>query len=159
MNMTDLRKHNFWEFIRYCVVGGTAFVFETGTHWVLWRFFLGGETSFNTFIATAAGFTVGLAVNYLLSVLWVFTTEVQQKQGKTVRAFLIFAAVGIVGFGLKELLMYLGAVVTDVPLASFGDKAVPYYSTHVVSAGIVLIWNYAGRKLFVFRKNNDNNKS
>ncbi len=152
MNISEAQKHNFWEFIRYCVVGGTAFLFETGTHWIMWKSFLGGETNLNTFIATAAGFVVGLIVNYILSIIWVFTTDTQQKQGKTVRAFLIFTVVGIIGFGLKELLMFLGAVITDVPLASFGDKLVPYYSTHIISAGIVLIWNYIGRKIFVFKK-------
>ncbi|MDD4125927.1 MAG: GtrA family protein [Eubacteriales bacterium] len=152
MNISESQKHNFWEFIRYCVVGGTAFLFETGTHWTMWKFILGGETDFNTFIATAAGFIIGLAVNYILSIIWVFTTDTQQKQGKTLRAFLIFTVVGIIGFGLKEILMFLGAVITDVPLATFGEKTIPYYTTHVVSAGIVLIWNYIGRKIFVFKK-------
>ena len=136
------------------VLWGTAFLFETATHWILWKFFLGNETNLNTFIATAAGFVVGLAVNYILSILWVFTAENQQKKGKTFKAFAIFAIVGLIGFGLKELLMYLGAVFTGVPLATFGDKAVPYYATHIISAGIVLVWNYIGRKVFVFREKN-----
>ena len=97
---------------------------------------------------------VGLAVNYIHSILWVFTAENQQKKGKTFKAFAIFAIVGLIGFGLKELLMYLGAVFTGVPLATFGDKAVPYYATHIISAGIVLVWNYIGRKVFVFREKN-----
>lgn len=152
MEMTDNQKRTLWEFVRYCIVGGTAFLFETATHWILWKFFLGNETNLNTFIATAAGFVVGLAVNYILSILWVFTAENQQKKGKTFKAFAIFAIVGLIGFGLKELLMYLGAVFTGVPLATFGDKAVPYYATHIISAGIVLVWNYIGRKVFVFRE-------
>lgn len=154
MQITDEQKHAFWEFIRYCVVGGTAFLFETGTHLLLWAFILKTETPLNTFIATAVGFVVGLIVNYVLSILWVFTTKTQQKQGKTLKAFLIFTVVGLVGFGLKELLMYLGAVISGVPLASFGDKPIPYYATHIISAGIVLIWNYIGRKIFVFKKEN-----
>ena len=45
MELTEKQKKTFWEFIRYCVVGGTAFLFETGTHWLLWKFFLGGTQS------------------------------------------------------------------------------------------------------------------
>ena len=137
------KKREFWEFVRYLVVGGTAFLFETATHYIMWRFFLGGETPSNTFFATAAGFTVGLFVNYLLSMLWVFTTETQQKQGKTLRAFLIFTAVGLAGFGLKEGLMAGGAKIAGAPLSTFGDFPLPYYLTHIISAGIVLIWNFA----------------
>ena len=154
MQITNEQKHAFWEFMRYCVVGGVAFLFETGTHWLLWKFLLKSETSLNTFIATAAGFVVGLIVNYVLSILWVFTTKTQQKQGKTLKAFIVFTVVGLIGFGLKELLMYLGAVISGVPLATFGDKPIPYYASHIISAGIVLIWNYLGRKIFVFKKEN-----
>lgn len=154
MELTEKQKKTFWEFIRYCVVGGTAFLFETGTHWLLWKFFLVGDSKLNTFIATAVGFIVGLAVNYILSILWVFTTDDQQKKGKTVKAFVIFTVVGLVGFGLKELLMYLGAVISGASLSTFGDKPVPYYATHIISAGIVLIWNYIGRKIFIFKEKN-----
>ena len=150
--MTEERKQTLLEFLRYCVVGGTAFLFETGTHWLLWKFVLNGETPLNTFIATAIGFIVGLIVNYVLSVIWVFTTDKQKEQGRNVKAFVIFAVVGLVGFGLKELLMWLGALAFNVSLAEFGKVTVPYYATHVISAGIVLIWNYIGRKIFVFKK-------
>ena len=150
--MTNEQKHTLFEFIRYCVVGGTAFLFETGTHWLLWKFVLDGETSLNTFIATAVGFIVGLIVNYVLSVIWVFTTPTQKKQGRNLKAFVIFAVVGLVGFGLKELLMWLGALIFDVKLSEFGNETIPYYATHIISAGIVLIWNYIGRKVLVFKK-------
>ena len=150
--MTQEQKQTFWEFIRYCVVGGTAFLCETATHFLLWKFALDGETSLNTFIATAAGFVVGLIVNYALSVLWVFTTEKQKEQGRNMKAFIIFTVVGLVGFGLKELLMNAGAWIFGVRLSEFGNETVPYYATHIVSAGIVLIWNYIGRKIFVFKK-------
>ena len=150
--MTDEQKRTLWEFLRYCVVGGTAFLFETSTHWLLWKFILKEESSLNTFIATAVGFIVGLIVNYVLSVLWVFTTEKQKKQGRNVKAFIIFTVVGLIGFALKELLMNAGAWIFGVSLSEFGKETVPYYSTHIISAGIVLIWNYLGRKIFVFKK-------
>ena len=132
MKLTDSKKRLLFEFIRYCVVGGTAFLVETATHWLLWKFvFTDTQSGVNIFIVTTIGFLVGLAVNYILSVVWVFTTEKQQKQGKTVKAFLIFALIGLVG-------------AETVPLQ--------YYATHIISAGIVLVWNYIGRKVIIFRK-------
>ena len=111
MKLTESKKRLLFEFIRYCVVGGTAFLVETATHWLLWKFvFTDTQSGVNIFIVTTIGFLVGLAVNYILSVVWVFTTEKQQKQGKTVKAFLIFALIGLVGYGIKVLLMYLGAL-------------------------------------------------
>ena len=65
---------------------------------------------------------------------------------------MIFTVVGLIGFALKELLMNAGAWIFGVSLAEFGKKTIPYYTTHIISAGIVLIWNYLGRKIFVFKK-------
>ena len=155
MKLTESRKRLLFEFIRYCVVGGTAFLVETATHWLLWKLaFTDTQSSVNILIVTTIGFIVGLAVNYILSVIWVFTTEKQQKQGKTVKAFLIFTLIGLVGYGIKVLLMYLGALCFGIPYADFDAEAVPlqYYATHIISAGIVLIWNYIGRKVIIFRK-------
>ena len=154
MLLSQANKKIFWEFIRYCVVGGTAFVIETAVHWLLWRFaFSDTQNSVNIFIVTTIGFLVGLAVNYILSVVWVFTTDKQQKQGKTLKAFLIFVIIGIVGYGIKVLLMYLGAMLFGIPYSEFSAETVTlrYYATHVISAGIVLIWNYIGRKIIIFK--------
>ena len=155
MKLTDSKKRLLFEFIRYCVVGGTAFLVETATHWLLWKFvFTDTQSGVNIFIVTTIGFLVGLAVNYILSVVWVFTTEKQQKQGKTVKAFLIFALIGLVGYGIKVLLMYLGALCFGISNSDFSAETVPlqYYATHIISAGIVLVWNYIGRKVIIFRK-------
>ncbi len=150
-----LTKQFILEFLRYCVVGGTAFLVETATHWLMWKFvFSDAENGLYIFIVTTIGFLVGLAVNYILSVLWVFTTEKQKEQGKTVKAFLVFAIVGIVGYGLKLALMYLGAFCFGVEYEKFSAELVPlqYYATHIISAGIVLIWNYIGRKVIIFKE-------
>mgnify|MGYP004621867637 FL=1 len=155
MKLTDSKKRLLFEFIRYCVVGGTAFLVETATHWLLWKFvFTDTQSGVNIFIVTTIGFLVGLAVNYILSVVWVFTTEKQQKQGKTVKAFIIFALIGLVGYGIKVLLMYLGALCFGISYSDFSAETVPlqYYATHIISAGIVLVWNYIGRKVIIFRK-------
>ena len=72
-----------------------------------------------------------------LSQLFVFTTSEQRQRGKTARAFLIYAAVGAVGFLLTELLMYLGMLFVS-------DEGFWYLALNVAVKGIVLIWNYIG---------------
>ncbi|MEG2003246.1 MAG: GtrA family protein [Clostridia bacterium] len=149
--MTDEKKRTLVEFIKYCFVGGTAFVFETLTHFLLNRFILTTESTLNTGISTTSGFVVGLVVNYVLSVLWVFTTQKQQKQGKTVKAFLLFTVIGLIGYGMKLGLMYLGALIFGIDNAVFNQFPIQYYTSHIISAAIVLVWNYIARKIIIFR--------
>lgn len=149
--MNIKNKDTLIEFIKYCFVGGTAFLFETATHYLLNTFVLTSESTLNTGISTTTGFVVGLVVNYVLSILWVFTKEKQQKQGKTVKAFLLFTLIGIIGYVIKLLLMYLGALIFGIDNAVFNQYPFEYYTSHIISAGIVLVWNYIGRKILVFK--------
>ena len=50
--------------------------------------------------------------------------------------------------------MYLGALCFGISYSDFSAETVPlqYYATHIISAGIVLVWNYIGRKVIIFRK-------
>jgi len=95
-------------------------------------------------ISVAAGFIIGLAVNFILSNIFVFNDAEQKEKGKTAGAFLIYAAVGVIGFGLTEVLTLLGTMI-------IGDEGLWYLALTVVVKGIVLIWNYIGRKIFVYK--------
>ena len=138
------------EFIRYCFVGGVSFVFDFAAFWAMNAFLfipIYGESfakeNFWT-IATSVtvGFIVGLVVNYLLSMLWVFTTKKQQQQGKNTKAFIIFAVIGVIGYFLKLLLMKIG-----VDLLSMNENI-----ANMISAVIVLAWNYGTRKVIIFKE-------
>lgn len=138
------------EFIRYCVVGGTAFVFDFAAFWGMNRFVFTPiygdgyvkENFFALSVCITVGFVVGLVVNYGLSIIWVFTTKKQQEQGKNTRAFLIFAVIGVIGYFLKLLLMKIevGFIGMDENIAN------------IIAAIIVLAWNYIARKIFIFNE-------
>ena len=49
--------------------------------------------------------------------------------------------VGLIGLGLTELGMYVGVFVFNWH----------YIVTKILVAALVLVWNYIGRKLFVFK--------
>ncbi len=140
-----LTSKNLWEAFRYAIVGGISALADMGVLFLLTELvFDGKNTGLPLAVSVAGGFIVGLIVNYLLSQLFVFNSESQREKGKTARAFLIYAAVGIIGFALTELLMHIGMIF--VPEAGLW-----YLLLNCFVKGVVLIWNYIGRKIFVYK--------
>ena len=139
-------KKLIFEFLRYAVVGGISAVIDMGVNFVMLFYILGGTKDDKALVAVsvAAGFIVGLAVNFILSNIFVFKEKEQQEKGKTTKAFLIYALVGVIGFLLTEALTILGTFV-------IGDSGIWYLLLTCFVKGVVLIWNYVGRKIFVYR--------
>lgn len=129
------------EFFRYLIVGGSSFIVDSGTLYVFKMFILPNWNGLGVLIATAIGFITGLVFNYILSLYFVFTSEAQQKKGRTVKDFIIFAVIGIIGLILTELGMHLGANVLKFN----------FMLVKIVVAAIVLFWNYIARKVIIFK--------
>ena len=134
------------EFLRYALVGGISAVIDMGMNFAMLFYVLGGTKDDKGLVAlsVAAGFAVGLLVNFILSNVFVFKEKEQREKGKTLSAFLIYALVGVVGFALTELLTIGGTLL-------IGDGGVWYLILTCFVKGAVLIWNYVGRKIFVYR--------
>lgn len=139
-------KKLIFEFLRYVVVGGISAVVDMGVNFVLLFYVLGGTKDDKGLVAisVAAGFAVGLLVNFILSNIFVFNEKEQKEKGQTTKAFLIYALVGVIGFALTELLTILGTLV-------IGDGGIWYLVLTCLVKGIVLVWNYIGRKIFVYK--------
>ncbi len=130
------------EFMRYLVVGGTAFLVDLGILTLTKSFIFYSLGEAGTLIATACGFIAGLIYNYILSIFFVFEKSKEKVKGKQLKSFLVFAIIGVIGLGLTMLGMHIGITI-------FGDK---YYAIiKIFVAGVVLIWNYVGRKILIFR--------
>jgi len=121
------------EFVRYCLAGGTAFVADF-TVFLLCAEFSG----VNYLIANTLGFLVGLIVNYLISISWVFTYRIYLK---TAPELSFFEIIGIGGIGLGNSEMWL--LVEHLRLGHVHAKI-------IVTAGI-LLYNYSSKKYFLFR--------
>lgn len=131
------------EFARYLVVGGVSALVDWGTLYLTYTFvFTQSGEWWRLTLATAAGFVLGLALNYILSLLWVFSSAKQSNKGKTVGAFVIFAVIGVIGFILTELGMHFGVALVGQPY---------YMLVKIFVTGVVLIWNYAARKILIFK--------
>lgn len=133
-------KQLIFEFVRYAVVGGMAFLADFGTLVAGQELGL-KEYSLGLYLSTALGFIVGLIVNYMLSLVFVFTQVKDKGKGRSFGAFIVFAIIGIIGLGLTELGMWFGTVAL-----SWNYMVVKFLVT-----GTVLFWNYIGRKVTVFR--------
>jgi putative flippase GtrA len=134
-----------FEFFRYVIVGGIAFLVDAGML-VLGRevLFSGMRANTNLLLSTFLGFIFGLITNYLLSQWIVFRKPEQRALGWRRSAFIGFTVVGLIGLGLTAVGMFIG-------VRSVGDKGFRYVLVKIVVTAIVLIWNYAGKKIFVYK--------
>ncbi len=136
-------REPFLEFMRYGLVGGLAFLIDTGTLFVCKEFFFSQMGETGTYIATAIGFVIGLIFNYIFSIIFVFKNGKEKVRGKQTQSFLIFGAIGAIGLVLTELGMMAGITLV-------GDAH--YLAIKVVVAALVLFWNYIARKVTIFKQ-------
>ena len=127
------------EFVRYCLVGGIAFVVDFSLLTSTQEFLL-KEIPCGVYIATATGFIGGLIVNYALSLKFVFVQAKDAHSGRSASAFMVFVVIGAIGLALTECGMWVGVSLLKLH----------YLFVKVVVTGIVLLWNYGGRKILIF---------
>ena len=128
------------QFFRYCFVGGIATVVEGGALWLIQHFVFGEAGGVAVFIAQGIAFILGLIANFILSKLFVF----QEKSEKTNAAgeFVAYGVIGVIGLAIKELLLWI----------FHRQIGWHYMLVWLVATVIVLIWNYAARKILLYRK-------
>ena len=127
------------EFMRYAVVGGIAFLADFGTLVLSQELFF-SQMQYGVYVATVLGFVAGLAVNYFLSLRFVFTAPEDKGKGRSFGAFAVFGAVGLLGLVWTECGMWIG-----VEILRWNYMIVKFFVT-----GAVLAWNYLGRKILIF---------
>ena len=122
---------------RYSLVGGFAFIVDFGL-FALCLYTFG----WHYLLANLMGLTAGLTLNYALSIRWVFSDCKRRLEKRKLAEFSVFAVVGIIGVGINELLMLL--------LIDF--FCVHKMASKIIAAIIVLLWNFCGRKLILFKE-------
>ncbi len=155
------KKQLFWEIFRFLLVGGTATLVD---YFVFWIFdgllfpLLSTAKWFQTFslvLSTALGFCVGLLVNWILSVKFVFKQVQNKEEAASKKGFTLFTVIGVIGLLLTEVgVVALVAIFPKFTL--FGVTEVlgttwAKWLAKVIMTCVVLVWNYVGRKLFIFK--------
>lgn len=121
------------QLIRYTIVGGLAFVVDFGLLFVLTEY-----AGLHYILSATCSFLAGLLVNYYISTAWVFESAFKSKQIE----FTLFALIGVVGLGLNDLLIWI-----------FTENFQIYYMlSKLITAVLVYLWNFLGRKYLVFNK-------
>lgn len=158
MPVKQTKKQLFWEIFRFLLVGGTATIADYAVAYVFYHWLLPsslvGET-FSLIISTAMGFCAGLIVNWLLSITFVFKQVSDEKQSRSKKSFVIFTVIGVIGLGITQLGMFLGVnflpEITIFGSVNFLGESWTWWVSKVIMTCIVLVWNYIGRKLLVFK--------
>lgn len=133
-------KGIFYEFIRYIFIGGTAFLLDILVLYLFKTRIFSSMGNIGVYISTALGFMAGLVYNYIFSLIFVFESARDQKKGINILSFFLFVLIGLIGLFLTEAGMYAGINFLNLD----------YILTKIIVAAIVLIWNYAARKILIF---------
>ena len=128
-------KYNFSEefrkFISYFCVGGMAAIVE-------WISFYISNIYLNYVISTTIAFFIATTANYFLGKLLTFRDYKKSKKD----VILVFLVSGI-GLLFNILLMYLFIEVIKMKIALLAK---------IICTGIVFMWNYISRRLFVYKE-------
>jgi len=126
-------SHAFVQLIRYGLVVGIAAPIDLGGY-----IFLKSQLHVYYVLAATISFTVSLAVNYLLSIAWVFTAKTGRQRHVDA---IIFGVIGLVGLGLTDLVVY-----------AFTDLAkLNYIISKLIAFCIVFFWSFGARRLLFSR--------
>ncbi len=155
------KKQLILEIIRFLIVGGTATLVDYFVFWIFdgVLFPLISTASWwkttSLVLATALGFCVGLVVNWLLSVSFVFKQVKNKEEASSKKSFALFTIIGVIGLAITEVgILLLVAILPEFSL--FGTTTLlgttwAKWLAKIVMTCIVLVWNYIGRKLFIFK--------
>ena len=150
------RKQLLAEIFRFLLVGGLATVADYFTFWVFDALiFPAAWGTLALVLSTALGFCVGLLVNWVLSVRFVFRQTEEKISVRSTKPFLGFALIGVFGLLITELgvVLLVWALPTFELFGStaFLGTAWEKWISKILMTCLVLAWNYIARKIFIFR--------
>ena len=117
------------QIIRFGIVGVIATALDFGVLVVLKELL-----NMDVLIASAISFCVSVAVNYILSMAFVFKSKNENK----VKEFIVFILLSIGGLCLNQLILWVGVKFTSVY----------YLVVKIFALVIVPIYNFVTRKIF-----------
>lgn len=135
------------QILKFGVVGGFCFLIDFGLTTGLANY-----AGVHYLISKFLGFVVSAVVNYILSIKFVFTKKKEMDKKKEFIVFLILSAFGLL---LNEVIMY---ICIDGVYANVGDlramisEKLMVSISSVIATGVVMVYNFISRKLFLERK-------
>ena len=121
------------QLIRFGIVGVIATLTDVGILVALKEFM-----HMDLLIAQSVSFCVSVAVNYILSMAFVFKSKKENK----IKEFVFFVLLSIGGLGLNELILWIGVKFTTVY----------YLYVKAFALVIVPVYNFVTRKILLESK-------
>ena len=150
------------EIIRFLLVGGLATVCDYAVYLLFRKVVLPAELFYenavwdaaSAVIATTLGFLVGLLINWVLSVVFVFRDGKRSVDVKSKKDFLKFTVIALIGLMFTQVAVGVGVLI----IPSFSLFGVEQFFSlgwnewllKAVTTCIVLVFNYFARKKFIF---------
>ena len=142
------------QFFRYIWVGATTTVVD----YVVMNLLLLKPFEAPVVVAATVGYSVGILVNYILCVAWIFESDRSRRHYE----FLGSMAVGVVGLLLNNLIVVTGGKLLPEfgPLVNLVEgtglaEVIPNIFVNIaklVATVVVLAWNFLARKYMIFRR-------
>lgn len=135
------------QILKFGVVGFICFLIDFGITTGLTNIF-----GVHYLISKFLGFVISAVVNYILSIKFVFTQKKEMDKSKEFTVFLVLSAIGLL---INEVVMF---VCIDVVYANNGylqaeiSNELMVSISSVIATGIVMVYNFISRKLFLERK-------
>lgn len=151
----DRKKDTFHEFLRFTICGGIATAVDFIVFGVV--IYLMSPASFNysilssltanrdlvptlsVLIGTGIGFSMGLLINYLISITYVYNYT---ERAKKMQGILIFIGLSITGLILNILLMKF----------SYDVLMLHHWISKIIVTAIVFVYNFITKRYIVFRE-------
>ena len=143
-----------FEILRFLIVGGIAtvvdfltmgivlYIFNPKIYSHFYNVFFGATQKPSlaaNMVGTGLGFVIGLIINYVLSVVFVF---IDKGNSKSASGFISFAVLSAIGLAIHEIGMYVFC----------GKLGANEWVIKIVMTLVVLVYNYISRKLLIFKK-------
>lgn len=122
------------QIIKFGFVGFLCFFIDYGIMVLLTECF-----GMDPLLSSGVSFTVSVAVNYILSITFVFETD---RKKSRFGEFVIFVFLSVIGLGINELCMW-------VAIRMLG---IHYMISKVGATGVVMVYNFISRKMFIEKK-------
>lgn len=143
----DIMKKLIEQILKFGVVGFFCFLIDFGLTAGLANF-----CGVHYLVSKFVGFVVSAIVNYILSIKFVFTQKKEMDKKKEFIVFIILSAIGLL---INEIVMYAcidGIYAHSNMLQSYISDGFMVSISSVIATGIVMVYNFISRKLFLERK-------
>lgn len=143
---TVAKNKSFLQFGKFFIVG----ILNTGLDFLVLNFLMWMTQAYKgtpIIIFGTIAFCVAVTNSYFLNKYWTFGDKSREQAPQQ---FVKFLSVAIVGLILNSSIIYF---ITTLINPIFGLSPVLWANfAKVIATGTVLAWNFAGYKLFVFKK-------